>query len=185
MRKLTHDLGLQLCNSKANPRFKLIAFVVGVIGIFIPAITHANNDVSGTVISVIDGNTLEVSNGEKEKHKLLLFGIDSPELGQEYGDQAKEFLKKLVLNKNVTVQFKGKDRMGNYLAVVMINGIVDPRVELLKEGLAWTEEKNPLTELEPYRTIAQQKGLGLWEQKNPVPPWTYRRQQSMRQPKTS
>ena len=134
MRKLTHDLGLELCNSKANPRFKLIAFVVGVIGIFIPAITHANNDVSGTVISVIDGNTLEVSNGEKEKHKLLLFGIDSPELGQEYGDQAKEFLKKLVLNKNVTVQFKGKDRMGNYLAVVIINGIVDPRVELLKEG---------------------------------------------------
>ena len=73
MRKLTHDLGLQLWNSKTNGRFKLIAFVVGVIGIFIPAITHANNDVSGTVISVIDGNTLEVSNGEKEKHKLLLF----------------------------------------------------------------------------------------------------------------
>ena len=185
MRKLTHYPGLHLWNSKANARLQIIALMVGVIGILSPAITHANNDVSGTVISVIDGNTVEVSNGEKEKHKLLLFGIDSPELGQEYGDQAKEFLKKLMLNKTVTIQFKGKDRLGNYLAVVMVNGVVDPRVELLKEGLAWTEETNPLMELESYRTIAQEKGLGLWEQKNPMAPWTYRRQQTMKQPKTS
>lgn len=185
MRKLIHYPGLHLWNPKANARLQIFAFMVGVIGILNPAITHANNDVSGTVISVIDGNTVEVSNGEKEKHKLLLFGIDSPELGQEYGDQAKEFLKKLMLNKTVTIQFKGKDRHGNYLAVVMVNGMVDPRVELLKEGLAWTEETNPLLELESYRTVAQEKGLGLWEQKNPTPPWTYRRQQTMKQPKTS
>lgn len=185
MRKLIHYLGLQLWNPKANAHFKIVGLMVGVMGIFNPSITHANNDVSGTVISVIDGNTVEVSNGETQKHKILLFGIDSPELGQEYGNQAKEFLKKLILNKNVTVQFKGKDKLGNYLAVVMINGIVDPRVELLKEGLAWTEETNPLMELESYRTTAEDKGMGLWEQKNPVAPWTFRRQQSMKQPKTS
>jgi endonuclease YncB( thermonuclease family) len=185
MRNLLQYPALHFWNSKSNGRLKIIALMVGVIGMSNPVITHANNDVSGTVVSVIDGNTVEVSNGETEKHKLLLFGIDSPELGQEYGDQAKEFLKKLMLNKTVTIQFKGKDRLGNYLAVVMVNGIVDPRVELLKEGLAWTEEQNPLLELESYRTVAQEKRLGLWEQKNPTPPWTYRRQQTMKQPKTS
>ncbi len=164
-----------------NVQFFLLSIAFGIL---VSVDAFAIDDVTGKVIAVIDGNTVEVSGGDNQVHKVLLIGIDSPELGQEYGEKAKKFLEKIILEKNVTVQFKGKDRVGNYLAIVMINGKVDVRVELLKEGLAWTSEKNPLEDLETYRTLAQRKGRGLWKENSPVPPWTYRREQTMMQPKS-
>ena len=145
----------------------------------------AQDDLSGKVISVLDGNTIEVLTSANETYKITLAGIDSPELTQEFGEKAKKFLEKLVANKEVTFHLRGKDRWGNYIALVLLEGETDPRIELLKEGLAWTAEKNPVPELENYRSIAQQKGKGLWKQDNPTPPWIYRRQQSMMQPKSS
>lgn len=142
------------------------------------------DDIAAKVTAVIDGNTVEVVNAANEKMKVLLAGIDCPELGQDYGDKAKQYLEKILLRKQVTVTLQGKDRHGNNLGVVMV-GDDDPRIKLLKEGLAWTAEKNPNPDLEPYRTWAQQKGKGLWKMDNPTPPWTYRRQQTMTAPKSS
>lgn len=142
-------------------------------------------EITGKVVTVIDGNTLEILTDNNDVYKVLLNEIDCPELTQEYGDHAKRYLEKIILNKKVTANIQGKDRWGNRLAVVLINGDVDPRIALLKEGLAWTTEKNPNPGLEPYRTTAQQKGKGLWKEENPTPPWTYRRQQTMLQPKSS
>ena len=144
----------------------------------------ANDGISGKVVTVIDGNTLEVIGDDNETIKVSLVGIDCPELGQEYGDKAKKFLEKMILEKDVTVKLHGKDRWGNYLAIV-IKGDVDPRVELLKEGLAWTAEKNPVPELEEYKEKAREKNKGLWKQESPIAPWIYRRQQTMLQPKSS
>jgi micrococcal nuclease len=143
------------------------------------------NDVKGKVIAVIDGNTLQVQGSDNQTYNILLAGIDSPELGQDFGPEAKKFLEKMILGKNVTVSFKGKDRLGNSLAEVRINGKKDPRLELLKEGLAWTEEKNPLPDLETQRSWAQSKNKGLWKRDNPTPPWIYRREQTMLQRKSS
>lgn len=143
------------------------------------------NEITGIVISVIDGNTIEIASEGKEIYKIMLAGVDSPELSQAYGEKAKKFLEKLALKKNVTVRFIGKDRWGNQLADVMIDGTLDPRIELLKEGFAWTAERNAVPELEEYRIKAQQKNKGLWKQQDPVPPWTYRRQQTMLQAKSS
>ena len=146
---------------------------------------YADQEMNGRVTAVLDGNTMEISFSTKDVRKVLFEGIDSPELNQEFGGEAKNFLEKIVLRKNVTVQFKGKDRFGNYLAVVKINGKVDAAIEVLKNGFAWTSEKNPNEELERYRVRAQQSKTGLWKQENPIPPWTYRRQQTMLAPKTS
>ena len=144
------------------------------------------NDVSGArVISVVDGNTLEVMGSDNEVKKVVLEGIDSPELEQAYGDKAKKFLEKLVLEKNVTVKLTGKDRKGNYLGIVTIGEKTDARIELLKEGLAWTAERNPVPELESYRRKAEEKGKGLWKEGNQTPPWIFRRQQSMLEAKGS
>ncbi|MBT1701178.1 thermonuclease family protein [Fulvivirgaceae bacterium PWU4] len=144
----------------------------------------ANDSMPGKVVSVVDGNTIEMHGSDQEKYIIVLAGIDSPELTQKYGEEAKRYLEKLLLQKEVTVHFQGKDRKGNYLAVVL-KGKIDARVELLKEGLAWTAEKDPLPELEAHRTAAQEKGRGLWKEENPTPPWIHRRQQSTMQPKSS
>ena len=142
-------------------------------------------DLQGKVVAVLDGNTLQIVCQNDQTHVIQLIGIDSPELSQEYGEESKKYLEKIALGKKVTVSIEGKDRRGNPLAVVMINGKRDLRVDLLEEGLAWTSEKNPLPELEKCRTRAENKAMGLWKQDNPTPPWTYRRKQSMMEPKTS
>ncbi len=154
-------------------------------GLLLMSAVWANDEVSAKVVSVIDGNTLEVIGNDGETIKISLIGIDCPELGQAYGDNAKKFMEKLILKKNVTVKLQGKDRWGNYLAIVKMNDQVDPRIALLKEGLAWTAEKNPVPELEDHKEKAREKNKGLWKQENPTPPWIYRREQTMLQPKSS
>ena len=161
---------------------RLIFFLLAYFLYF--AVFAAGENISGKVKSVIDGNTLEIETAANEIHTIQLAGIDSPELGQDYGDHAKMHLEKLALQKNVEVTLVGKDRWGNQLATVTING-VDIRMELLKEGLAWTSERNPLPELESIKEGARQNTKGLWKQENPTPPWVYRRQQTMAQVKGS
>jgi micrococcal nuclease len=139
----------------------------------------------GKVTTVIDGNTLEVLSNDNQTVTILLAGIDSPELSQEYGDKAKKMLEKLSLDKQVMVRFTGKDRKGQNLGEVLIDGKLDIRIELLREGLAWTAERNPAPDLEEYRVKAQEKNKGLWKQEEPTPPWIYRRQQSMMQAKSN
>jgi endonuclease YncB( thermonuclease family) len=121
---------------------------------------------------------------DREVRTIILAGIDSPELTQEYGEKARKFLEKIALEKSVTVEITGRDRKGTSIGVVTIED-KDPRIDLLKEGLAWTSERNPAPDLETVRVKAQEKGKGLWKQDNPTPPWTYRREQTMLTPKSS
>jgi len=130
----------------------------------------AGNVLNGKVTSVIDGNTIEMLADDNESYKIMLYGIDSPELGQEFGEKARKFLEKMILEKNVNVNIQGKDRWGNRLGVVLIEGIVDPRFELLEAGLAWTAERDPIQELEMIKEKARTKGKGLWKEQDPTPP---------------
>ena len=161
---------------------KSIGFALA--GLLLCSVLFANEIISGKVITVIDGNTLEVFTSENETYKILLFGIDSPELGQEFGEKAKLHLEKLILNKSVNIEIQGKDRLGNRFGIIKNEGL-DPRKELLQEGLAWTSEKQPLPELEIIKEKAREKGKGLWKEQDPTPPWAYRRQQTMAQFKSS
>lgn len=159
------------------------------LAIALLSVTHlifANNGtLSAQVVTVIDGNTVEVRTESNEVMTLVLADIDCPELTQEFGDEAKKFLEKLALKKEVIIELRGKDRKGNHLAILLIKGKTDARIELLQKGLAWTSEKNPNPDLEVHRTSAQQDGKGLWKDSNPTPPWIHRREQSMLQPKSS
>ena len=158
--------------------------ILGVMAAVLSVAAFADK-LQGKVVAVIDGNTLQIVCQNDLTHIVQLMGIDSPELSQEFGEDSKKYLEKIALGKKVTVSIEGKDWRGNPLAVVMVNGKRDLRVELLDKGLAWTSEKNPLPDLEKCRMRAENKAMGLWKQSNPTPPWTYRRQQSMLEPKTS
>jgi nuclease-like protein len=54
---------------------------------------------------VIDGDTV-VINGTS----MRLLGINSPEKGEKYSEEAKEFLEQIVLNKTIVMKSRGKDR---------------------------------------------------------------------------
>ena len=145
----------------------------------------AGNILTGKVTSVIDGNTFEMLADDNDSYKIMLFGIDCPEPGQEFAEKAKKTLEKMILNKKVNVTIHGKDRWGNRLGVVLIDGTIDPRYDLLEAGLAWTAERDPIQELETIKEKAKGKSKGLWKEQDPTPPWIYRRQQTMTQLKSS
>ena len=152
---------------------------------FLAHASFADEKIHGFVNEVIDGNTILIRTPDREEYKILLHGIDSPEPGQHYSEQSTKMLQRLLLNKWVTIVFHGKDRAGNHLGEIHIDGASDPRHELIKAGLAWTSEKAAIPELETLKDEARQKNLGLWQEVNPTPPWMYRRQQTMLEAKTS
>ena len=135
------------------------------------------------VISVIDGNTLTLLNSNGEQFKLILYGIDSPDSGQNFAMEAKKALTSMLLNKEVIIIPHGKDRYGNLLGEVKPDNNTDVNFELLVAGLAWTTEQND--ELESLKEHARARGVGLWADENPMPPWLWRRHQSMMQSKSN
>ncbi|UII27893.1 thermonuclease family protein [Fulvivirga maritima] len=139
-------------------------------------------EISGKVINVIDGNTLEVLSEDNETITVLLSEVDCPEAGQQFSEEAKEFTTKLALKKKVTVQLKGKDRWGNKLAVVVLKNGVNLNSELVSKGLAWTyKAEEGLAALEQG---ARDQKVGLWSESEAEAPWVYRRKQTMLAPKS-
>ncbi|UII34405.1 thermonuclease family protein [Fulvivirga ulvae] len=157
-----------------------------MIKLFIPFFFVFNTEmpetISGKVIRVIDGNTIEILDSEKEIVKIMLSEVDCPESGQEFAEEAKKFTEKLTLKKRVMVELKGKDRWGNKLGQVTLNNGKLLHHELLKNGLAWArEESNEV--LASLQQAARTNKSGLWINEDPTPPWIYRRQQTMMAPK--
>lgn len=150
----------------------------------VPFTTIAQPPIHGTVVGVIDGNTLLVETSD-DTYRVLLHGIDSPEPGQRFADQSTARLKQLVLNKKVTIQLQGRDRQGHRIGRIYLDSATDPHHEMVKAGLAWPAEKHNDPTLEALKEEARQKSLGIWSEENPVPPWTYRRQQTMLEAKSS
>jgi len=82
---------------------------------------------------VIDGDTIVIEN----KTSVRLLGINSPERGEKYYQEAKEFLEELVFNKTIKLKF-GKDKYDKYnrlLAYIFLNG-ENINVKLIEGGLA-------------------------------------------------
>jgi micrococcal nuclease len=145
----------------------------------------AANTLQGTVTNVVDGNTIEFQSSENEVFTFLLAGIDCPELEQPFGPEAKALLEKLIGGRDVVITIEGKDRRGTRFGSLTYAKDKDPRIKLLENGLAWTAEKNPNPEFEALKEASKSRGKGLWEQVLPIPPWLFRRQQTMIAPKSS
>ena len=158
-------------------------FLILLFGFLALVLQLSASEITAKVVSVVDGNTIDIESANGVQ-RVVFAGIDAPELGQVFGKEAKAFLAKLLLNKSVKIEFRGKDRVGNHLGIVTV-GKDDVRVLLLREGFAWTDERKPDADLEPYRVFAEKKGRGLWKDINPTPPWVFRRKSSMAQPKSS
>ena len=66
--------------------------------------TVAAASLTGKVIGVLDGDTIEVLDVSKVTHRIRLTGIDAPEKAQAFGQRSKEHLSGLVFGKQVEVQ---------------------------------------------------------------------------------
>ena len=149
---------------------KLIIAVVLLIGIGIGLGTgyglwHSDDSVyeQALVTSVIDGDTVELADGRRVRY----LGIDTPESGEYYAEEATARNKELVEGKTVELQRgdRDQDEYGRLLRYVYVDGVF-VNAELIAGGYAKAYIFDPddrysqiLVQLEQY---AKMRERGLW-----------------------
>jgi endonuclease YncB( thermonuclease family) len=136
-------------------------------------------DFSGPVVSVLDGDTIEVLHNTRAE-RIRLNGIDCPEKGQAFGTRAKQAASELVFGKKVTLQTHGLDNYGRTIADVLLSDGTNINHELVRNGWCWWYRKYAPRDviLEELERRARRSGLGLWADPHPVSPWCYRKKQA-------
>ena len=119
---------------------------------------------------MIDGDTIVVEPDERIRY----IGIDTPELGEPFFEQATGLQNKLVLGSRVRIDAcreEPRDDYGRTLAFVR-KGNVDIGEQLVRQGLARTLLMGPCGRAvaRGYRSLergAFRAGLGIWSLQNP------------------
>ena len=131
------------------------------------------------VARVHDGDTLTVIHQDQTLH-VRLSGIDSPEMNQPFGNDARSFTAELALGRTVTVIEEKTDRYGRLIAWVVLPDGRNLNHEIVAAGFAWwyrplSPGNRILAELE---SNANQNRRGLWTAGEQAPPWEWRRQRT-------
>ncbi len=115
------------------------------------------------VLRAIDGDTLELSDGER----VRLIGIDTPEKGEFYSKEAQDRLHELTAGKQVrlTQGLDERDKYGRLLRYVFVENTFVNLV-LIEEGYARAFPYKPGEEHEEIIAKAEEKAkeqnLGVW-----------------------
>jgi endonuclease YncB( thermonuclease family) len=150
--------------------------VASLLVTFFSSLVSAS-EITGSVVSVIDGDTIEVLHNDKAE-RIRLSGIDCPEKGQAYGKRAKQAASDLVFGKEVTIRTHGHDKYTRTIGDVLLPDGMNLNQELVKQGWCWWYRKYAPgdTVLEGLETEAREGRKGLWADPQPVPPWEWRKQ---------
>lgn len=151
--------------------FVLLILVLGVLAYYWPVITGGavkNQDYEpepAFVLRVIDGDTIEVELNEN-KETIRFLGINTPEKGKEYYEEAKDYLKE-VENKSIEVlrDLEDVDKYDRKLRYVFYNRRLI-NVEILQEGLATSFMLDGLKYENKFKTaeeFAKKNEINLWE----------------------
>ena len=143
------------------------------------------------VVGVMDGDTITVLDANNAQHRIRLAGIDAPEMGQPFNGRSKQSLRRMVMGKQVRIEWDEQDRYGRLVGKVWVTpaGInctqepcpktLDVGRAQLTVGLAWHylgkhqgEEDSLAYEFD--ETEARARRAGLWSEPDPVAPWDWR-----------
>ena len=123
---------------------------------------------------VVDGDTVHLYHNE-EVYKVRLIEIDAPERNQPFGNDSTDYLKSLLREGRVNIEISGTDRYGRKLGRLYWKGENINRA-MVSAGFAWVYD-DYVTDLSFYdnQNKARYLNKGLWNDKNPISPWTWRK----------
>jgi endonuclease YncB( thermonuclease family) len=91
--------------------------------------------VTGTVVRVFDGDSLQLRTGG-DTVDIRLYGVDAPERNQTDADAARRALSGMILRKRVEVEVIDVDQYGRYVAIVRRDDALINEA-MLRAGHAW------------------------------------------------
>lgn len=154
----------------------VIAAIIAVVSVSFYMWMTRPREFKGTVVKIIDGDSIVVKNGDKEE-EIRLADIDTPEKEQTYGKWAKEYVAMFTRSREVTVKHQGQHAPGGALiAEVILEDGASLNKMMVSEGVAWYDSQH--FNDEKYKTLedkAKSSRKGLWRQKDPEPPWIWRK----------
>ena len=135
----------------------------------------------GKVVGVSDGDTIKVLDSNKKEHKIRLMGIDAPEQKQDFGTASTQALSNYIYQKEVTVEYKKKDRYQRILGKVILEK-QDICLAMISDGMAWHykdyEKEQSKTDRDLYSQAevkAREAKRGLWQDSKAIKPNEFRR----------
>lgn len=135
----------------------------------------------GTVVGISDGDTIKVLDINKKEHKIRLMGIDAPEKKQDFGNESKKALSNYIYQREVTVEYKKKDRYQRILGKVILDK-QDVCLAMISDGMAWHykdyEKEQSKTDRDLYSQAvfkAREAKRGLWQDSKAIEPSAFRR----------
>jgi endonuclease YncB( thermonuclease family) len=136
--------------------------------------------IEGKVTLVYDGDTVSVETKDRKIYSIWLKGVDAPESKQDYGKKSRKKLAEMIEGKDVKVVIYKKGLYDRYIGIVYLDG-QDVGLKQIEDGMAWHykqyEYEQTMEERKKYAQAqqkAQSEKIGLWEDKNPTPPWNFR-----------
>ncbi|HDT0661724.1 TPA: thermonuclease family protein [Enterobacter cloacae subsp. dissolvens] len=136
----------------------------------------ASADISGRIVRVLDGDTVEVLETGNRLTRVRLAGIDAPEKNQPFGQRSRQELSSMVAQRHVTVSGGDTDRYGRLLGTLWL-GVTDVNAEQIRKGLAWAYRYHGKPARPDYAVLeaeARRQSLGLWSEPGQTEPWRWR-----------
>ena len=174
--------------------FCLIAVVIATVAISAqksPAAASPGppQKIEGKVVTVHNGNTITVLDTAQQTWNVRLAAIDAPELVQAGGEAAKHELTDLVFGQPVRIEYARTNLYGQVVGKVFVKTPnpapytwYDVNLAMVRRGLVWhyTESDTDQTPHDrDFYTLAEadarKAGIGIWADKNPIPPWAFRK----------
>lgn len=138
------------------------------------------DEIRGKVVSIANGDTIRLLDANKVQHKIRFQGIDAPEKKQAFGTRSKEALSEKIGEKEIVVVWKEKDRYDRILGEVYL-GKRHINLEMVQDGMAWHYKRySKNAALADAEIAARRQRIGLWADKEPTPPWDFRKQQKVK-----
>ena len=153
---------------------RLFIFTAIILSVF--SCKFFQTDFSAKVVSIKDGDSIEVIDSNKNTFIVRLAHIDCPEYGQPFSKAAKNFTSDFCFNKAVILEQTDTDRYGRLVCEIFVEG-ESLNLALVKNGLAWHHTRySDDIDFETAEEYARENKLGIWTQTDPIPPWEWRKE---------